>query len=155
LVYKLHAVCGVSVGIHSYDLTQASVLDINYLNDVEQDYFNSTIIGDRGYINAKLQPKLFETAHNSLDVPYRCNKKDGNLFYKPFSKARKKIETLFSLFTDQFSIMRNYAKNWRGFTTEINSKVSALTAAQYQNNIKTDQSAESSMRSLNSATGII
>ena len=45
--YKLHTVCGVSGVIHSYDLTQASVHDINYLNDVEQDYFNCTIIGDR------------------------------------------------------------------------------------------------------------
>ena len=41
--YKLHAVCGVSGVIHSYDLTQTSVHDINYLNDVQQDYFNCTI----------------------------------------------------------------------------------------------------------------
>ena len=35
--YKLHAVCGLSGVIHSYDLMQASVHDIHYLNDVEQD----------------------------------------------------------------------------------------------------------------------
>lgn len=29
--YKLHAVCGVSGVIHSYDMTKASVHDIKYL----------------------------------------------------------------------------------------------------------------------------
>ena len=133
--YKLHAVCGVSGVIHSYDLTQASVHDINYLNDVQQDYFNCTIIGDRGYINVELQLNLFETAHISLEVPYRCNQKDWKPFYKPFGKARKRIETIFSQFTDQFNIMRNYAKDWLGFFTRIISKVSALTVAQYINKI--------------------
>ena len=133
--YKLHAVCGVSGVIHSYDLTQASVHDIRYLNDVEQDYYNCTIIGDRGYINAELQLNLFDTAHISLEVPYRCNQKDWKPFHKPFGRARKRIETLFSQFTDQFNIMRNYAKDWEGFFTRIISKVSALTVSQYLNKI--------------------
>ena len=32
--YKLHALCGLSGVIHSYDLSKASVHDINYLKDV-------------------------------------------------------------------------------------------------------------------------
>ena len=54
---------------------------------------------------------------------------------QPFGKARKRIETIFSQFTDQFNIMRNYAKDWLGFFTRIISKVSALTVAQYINKI--------------------
>lgn len=38
--YKLHAVCGISGVIHSYDMTKARVHDIKYLNDVGQDYFS-------------------------------------------------------------------------------------------------------------------
>lgn len=133
--YKLHAVCGISGVIHSYDLTQASVHDIHYLNDVEQDYCDCTIIGDRGYINAELQVNLFETARISLEVPYRYNQKDWKPFQKPLGMARKRIETLFSQFTDQFNIMRNYAKDWQGFFTRIISKVSALTVSQYLNKI--------------------
>ena len=75
------------------------------------------------------------TAHISLEVPYRCKQKDWKPFYKPFGKARKRIETIFSQFTDQFNIMRNYAKEWLGFFTRIISKVSALTVAQYINKI--------------------
>ena len=48
--YKLHAVCGLSGVIHSFDLTKASVHDIHYLKDVKVDYSNCTVIGDRGYI---------------------------------------------------------------------------------------------------------
>jgi hypothetical protein len=36
--YKLHAMCGLSGVIHSYDLTQANVHDINYLRDVKLEY---------------------------------------------------------------------------------------------------------------------
>lgn len=133
--YKLHAVCGLSGVIHSYDLTQASVHDIHYLNDVEQDFFNCTIIGDKGYINAEIQLNLFDVAHINLEVPYRCNQKGWKPFHKPFGKARKRIETVFSQFTDQFNIMRNYAKDYIGFFTRIISKVSALTVSQYLNKI--------------------
>ncbi len=51
--YKLHAVCGLSGVIHSYDLTKASVHDINYLNDVKLEYHDCSIFGDRGYISKK------------------------------------------------------------------------------------------------------
>ena len=36
--YKLHAVCGVSGVIHSYDLSKASVHDLNYMKDVKLAY---------------------------------------------------------------------------------------------------------------------
>lgn len=33
--YKLHAICGLSGVIHSFDLTKASVHDINYLKNIK------------------------------------------------------------------------------------------------------------------------
>ena len=36
--YKLHAVCGLSGVIHSYDMTQANVHDINYMKDVKFEF---------------------------------------------------------------------------------------------------------------------
>ena len=133
--YKLNAICGISGVIHSYDLMQASIHDINYLNDAGQTLFNCTLIGDMGYISADIQLNLFETAHINLEVPYRSNQKDWKPFHKPFAKARKRIETIFSQFDDQFNIMRNYAKDYIGFFTRIISKVSALTVSQYLNKI--------------------
>ena len=68
-------------------------------------------------------------------MPYRYNQKDWKPFHKPFAKARKRLETNFSQFTDQFNIMRNYAKDYQGFFTRIISKVSAFNVSQYINKI--------------------
>ncbi len=40
----------------------------------------------------------------------RLNRKDWKPTFIPFAKARKRIETLFSQLTDQFMVIRNYAK---------------------------------------------
>lgn len=71
--HKLHAVCGLSGVIHSFDLTKASVHDIHYLKDVKVDYSNCTVIGDRGYISTQVQLDLFETANIRLEVPYNTS----------------------------------------------------------------------------------
>ena len=140
--YKLHAVCGLSGVIHSFDLTKASVHDIHYLKDVKVDYSNKdvkvdysncTVIGDRGYISAQVQLDLFETANIRLEVPYRTNQKKWKPTFPAFAKARKRIETLFSQLCDQFMIIRNYAKNTDGLFTRIVGKISALTILQYIN----------------------
>ena len=49
------------------------------------------------------------------------------------SKARKRIETLFSQLYDQFMIRRNYAKTYESFKSRILSKLTALTVIQWIN----------------------
>lgn len=46
--YKLHAICGLSGVIHSFDLTKASVHDIHYLKDVKVDYSRMTTANNIG-----------------------------------------------------------------------------------------------------------
>ena len=131
--YKLHAVCGLSGVIHSFDLTKTSVHDIHYLKNVKVDYNNCTVIGDRGYISTQVQLDLFETANIRLEVPYRRNQKGWKPTFPAFAKARKRIETLFSQLCDQFMIIRNYAKDTDGLFARIVEKISALTILQYFN----------------------
>lgn len=131
--YKLHALCGLKGVIHSYDLSKASVDDRYWLQDIKYEYQQSTIIGDKGYLKASLQLDLFETAHIHLEVPYRLNQKNWKPTFKPFAKARKRVETLFSQLDDQFMVCRNYAKQQLGLFARIISKVSALTVLQYIN----------------------
>ena len=131
--YKLHAVCGVSGVIHSYDLSKASVDDRKFMNDVKLSYNNCHFYGDRGYIGADIQLDLFETAHIRLECPYRINQKGWKPTFIPYAKARKRIETLFSQLTDQFMTVRNYAKITNGLFARIISKISAMTVLQYVN----------------------
>ena len=133
--YKLHALCGLSGVIHSYDLSKASVHDINYIKDIKPLYHDCSIFGDRGYIGAEIQLDLFETANIKLECPYRLNQKDWKPTFAPFAKARKRVETLFSQLNDQFLVIRNYAKNTCGLFARIISKISAMTALQYVNYI--------------------
>ena len=133
--YKLHALCGLSGVIHSYDLSKASVHDINYINDIKPLYHDCSIFGDKGYISARVQLDLFETANIRLECPYRLNQKDWKPTFAPFAKARKRIETLFSQLNDQFLVIRNYAKETCGLFARIIGKVSAMTALQYINYI--------------------
>lgn len=133
--YKLHAVCGLSGVIHSFDLSKANVHDINFLKDVKYEYHDCSIFGDRGYISADIQLDLFESANIQLEVPYRLNQKDWKPTFIPFAKARKRIETDFSQLCDQFMLIRNYAKDSPGLFTRVISKVSAFTYLQYINKI--------------------
>jgi len=133
--YKLHAVCGASGVIHSFDMTKASVHDINYLGDLKWEISDCTLIGDRGYISKEVQLDLFETARIRLEVPMRGNQKGFKPFFKPFAKVRKRIETVFSQLDDQFLLLRNYAKDVEGIFTRILAKVTAITALQYLNKI--------------------
>ena len=89
--------------------------------------------GDKGYIGADVQLDLFETAHIRLECPYRLNQKDRKPTFIPFAKARKRIETIFSQLTDQFLVIRNYAKITNGLFARIIGKISALTILQYVN----------------------
>lgn len=121
--YKPHALCGLSSVIHSYDLSKASVHDINYLNDIKPLYHDCCIFGDKGYIGTKVQLDLFETANIKLECPYRLDQKDRKPTFLPFAKARKRVETIFSQLNDQFLVIRNYAKDTYGLLPELSAKL--------------------------------
>ena len=80
-----------------------------------------------------MQLNLFEEAKIELEVPHRLNQKDRKPIFIPYAKARKRIETDFSQFVDQFMLNRNYVKQIEGFMTKIISKISAFTIMQYVN----------------------
>lgn len=131
--YKLHAVCSISGVFHSIDLSPASVHDIHYLKDIKAKLSDCTLIGDKGYLSAKVQLNLFESCNIKLSTPMRANQYNYKKQPFAFRKSRKRIETLFSQLCDQFMIRRNYAKSFEGFRTRVLSKITALTVVQYIN----------------------
>ncbi|QYQ98531.1 IS982-like element ISRa1 family transposase [Riemerella anatipestifer] len=131
--YKLHAVCSLNGVIKNFDISPASVHDIHYLKDIGEQMRNCTLIGDRGYLSAKVQIDLFNYANIKLDTPMRSNQKDYIPQFSLYKKKRKRIETFFSQPCDQFMIKRNYAKTFEGFKTRIISKITAATVIQYIN----------------------
>ncbi|WP_335967357.1 IS982 family transposase [Galbibacter sp. PAP.153] len=131
--YKLHAVCSVGGVFQSFDLSPASVHDINYLDDIKAQLSGCVLLGDKGYLSAEVQLNLFENHQIELSTPMRKNQRNHKEQPFVFKKSRKRIETLFSQLCDQFMIRRNYAKSFEGFKTRILSKITALTVIQYIN----------------------
>lgn len=129
--YKLHAVCGIGGVIHSYDMTAASVHDLHYLNDVRWEYNDCMMLGDKGYLSAKIQKNLFETVNIILEVPYRLNQKNWRPPSWAYKHFRKRIETLFFQLNDNLMMIRNYAKQSCGLFTRMAGKITAMTFMQY------------------------
>ena len=61
--------------------------------------------------------------------------KDWKPAFKPFAKARKRIETNFSQLCAHFMIFRNHAKQTAGLFTRNIAKISSFTVLQYVNYI--------------------
>jgi hypothetical protein len=133
--YKLHAVCGIRGVIHSFDMTAASVHDLHYLKDVQWEYHDCMILGDKGYLSAEVQQNLFDTANITLEVPYRLNQKNWRPPSWTYKKFRKRIETIFSQLNDNLLMIRNYAKQPCGLFTRMASKIAAMTFMQYVNSV--------------------
>ena len=131
--YKLHAVCSPSGVLKMYDISKASVHDIHYLNDVEDQLNNCVLIGDKGYLSRVWQADLFSSSCIDLQTPMRKNQKEFRDFPPKYRKARKRIETLFSQLCDQFMIRRNYAKSFKGISRRIVTKIASLTLIQWFN----------------------
>lgn len=131
--YKLHAVCDKNGIFHSFDFTPANVHDVNYLQDVKENFKNCVLIGDRGYIGKEIQIDLFNYSNITLSVPMRKNQQDFVKFSGIRSKIRKRIETNISQLHGQFTININFAKTFQGLATRILSKITAFTMIQYLN----------------------
>lgn len=131
--YKLHSVTSLTGVITDFELTKASVADIHYLHEIKYRYTGCTILGDRAYLSNPLQMELFEEHRILLNTPMRNNQK--NYIKQPaiFRKSRKRIETVFSQFCDQFNIQTNYAKLFDGFATRLMAKIAAFTLLQFLN----------------------
>ena len=131
--YKLHMVCGIRGVIHAYDMTAASVHDLHYLKDVQWEFHDCMILGDKGYLCTEMQQNLFELANITLEVPYRMNQKNWKEPKWAYKRFRKRIETVFSQLNDTLMMIRNYAKQSGGLFTRMAAKIAAMTFMQYVN----------------------
>jgi hypothetical protein len=100
---------------------------------MKQQLSDCMLLVDIGYLSSTQQLDLFKTTNIVLETPMRTNQRNYKKQAYIFRKSRKKIQTLFSQWSDQFMIRKNYAKSFRGFKTRILAKITALTLVQYIN----------------------
>ena len=106
---------------------------LKQLTEEDEHLKNSVLLGDRGYIGKMTQLRLFGELGLKLNIPYRRNQKDYKEYPFKLKIVRKKIETVFSQFCDEFMIKRNYAKRANGFEIRLITKVACKTLKQLIN----------------------
>jgi len=131
--FKLHATCTLDGVLATVDFTPASVHDVNYLKDISYTFQNCDIIGDKGYVSQPYKTLLMERSNIRLLTETRKNQKVIDFIPKEYKGKRKKIETIFSQLTDQFSIQKNYTKSAAGYFSRILSKITSMTVMNYIN----------------------
>jgi hypothetical protein len=131
--YKLHAVCSFEGAVKFFDVTPASFADVNYLDTVSKKLSNCHLIADKGYISQTWKEILKEEAKVHLFTDSRSNAKKLTMIPVAYKGKRKKIETIFSQLTDQFSIQKNYAKTSCGYFARLWSKMLSMTILNYVN----------------------
>ena len=136
--YKIHGVSTVTGVITSFDISKAKVHDIEYLKDIKEFYSDCLLLGDRAYLSEPLQLELFEDHKVLLKTPMRANQKNYQKQPAVFRRMRKRIETVFSQFCDQFKIQNNLAKTFQGLATRILAKITGFTLLQYLNKYEYD-----------------
>ena len=132
--YKMQLVISEKGVFDDMQVTPGNVHDINFLKSWETTTSRGKLlIGDRGYLSAKVQLDLFESFKIRLEVPYRNNMNEQVEIDPKNRSQRKRIETMFSQFCDQFMLKRNYAKSYVGWLTRLWSKITSFTWLQFLN----------------------
>lgn len=132
--FKLHLITCTKGVFQECAILPANVHDIQFLKELQQTHLQHCIlIGDRAYRSSPLQLSLFEQFEINLDVPYRKNQNEYKQYSDISKIQRKRIETTFSQYCDEFMLKRNYAKSSIGLQTRIFSKIAGMTFKQYWN----------------------
>lgn len=134
--YKFHLIVSSTGVYRDFLITPANVHDtafLKQLNEGDEHLKDHVLLGDRGYIGRDTQLRLFKDLGLKLNIPYRRNQRDFKKYPFKFKIVRKKIETVFSQFCDEFMIRRNYAKRFEGFEIKLITKVACKTLKQYIN----------------------
>ncbi len=105
----------------------------NASNNMRWEYHDCLMLGDKGYLSAKVQQNLFDVANILLEVPYRLNQKNRRPPTWAYKRFRKRIETVFSQLNDNLMMIRNYARQFCGLFTRTAGKIAVMTFMQYVN----------------------
>lgn len=114
-------------------MTCAALHDVHFLNDVQAEMQESSIIGDNRYISNAQQLDLCRQVNIRLKVPMGNNQHN----YKPqphiIRKTRKRIEIFFSQLFGQFLIQKNFSMSFNRFKARILNKIASTAIIQFLN----------------------
>ena len=126
--YKTHAMCTANGFITDFIITSASTDDREAVFELVETYNgHMTMLGDKGYINARLASDLYN--EKGITLIY-LKKNNAKVQYpkdirRAIFKIRRRIETSFSQLADQFKFETTRAKSLWGLQVRLQTKVLA------------------------------
>ena len=114
------------------NLSKVSVYDLYYLNQINIEMENCTLIGDKAYQSKEVQPDLFTPPNIVLEMSMDTPRISGEPHFTVFKKVRKRIKSVFSQLDGQFNLICNDTKDTEGLFIRNLAK-SARTVLQYIN----------------------
>ena len=126
--YKTHAMSTANGFVTDFILTSASTDDREAVFELVETYnSHMTMLGDKGYISARLAADLCD--EKGITLIY-MKKKNAKVQYpkdirRAIFKTRRRIETSFSQLADQFKVETTRAKSLWGLQVRLQTKVLA------------------------------
>ena len=127
--YKAHALCTANGFITDFILTGANADDRDAVWELIETYRRLLwVIGDKGYISARLADELRDEKGVSLIYMKRDNSRDQypKGFRQFIFKIRRRIETSFSQLAEQFNAETTKAKSLCGLNVRLHTKILAF-----------------------------
>ena len=136
--YKVHALCTINGAITDFLITAANVDDKEAVWELVEQYNRRlTMIGDKGYISARLAEDLCNERGITLIYMKRNNAKnpDPKPLRQAIFKVRRRIETSFSQLADQFNTETTRAKSLWGLNVRLQTKILAFNICFFINQL--------------------
>jgi hypothetical protein len=135
--YRLHLLITLGGAIVDFELTSANADDRDAARDMLPAHPGLTVIGDKGYISARLAEQLWEQYQIRLLTLPRANQHTqlSPAVRRLINQVRQIIETVNGQLTEQFGIETNHAQSFWGLCARLYTKLTAHTLCLYLNRL--------------------
>ncbi len=120
--YNLHLLMTLGGVIVDFELAGANAPDLEVGRELLEEHTSRVVIGDKGYISAEAQARLWEEQRIKLVTLPRRNQgiHVPRVVQRSINQARQIVETVNDQLTEQFNVEQNHAHTFWGLTTVQN-----------------------------------
>jgi hypothetical protein len=135
--YKLHLLITLNGLILDFELAPANAPDLKVGAELLTSHTNLDVVGDKGYISAKMAAQLLRQNNiRLLTLPRRNQKRQlPEVVERLINSVRQIIETVNGQLAGQFNIERTYAHSFWGLCARLYTKLTAHTLCIYINRL--------------------
>lgn len=135
--YKLHLLITLNGLILDFELAPANAPDLKVGAELLTSHTNLDVVGDKGYISAKVAAQLLRQNNiRLLTLPRRNQKRQlPEVVERLINSVRQIIETVNGQLAGQFNIERTHAHSFWGLCARLYTKLTAHTLCIYINRL--------------------